>query len=624
MARVATWSKIYRFVAVLSGLAATAIADPAIAQEPAENQVQSQDQDQAQTHELLTDTSSPVVTPEVPRQLPEPFAVMAFENRSGVSGLEWLGSAVPFMLAEKLAELGTLRPAFGPLVLDHGRPVTANAEQVVSFASRHHAVWVWTGWLRRPDWDFELAISLWRVDGDQAKLIGSVVARDDFKYVHRMVGDAIVQLSQRAGLAVPRGALQIGQREPTADFYAFTLFGRGVAALAGTGGRTDLEAAEKSLTRAVFIDPKLAEAQRMLGELYRIQDKPRHAFARADAAVELRPSYYAALELVADLELTRGKLDRVRELDRKLVELRPWDLDRRFALGKLLWQEGDLDGGLRELDRVVARRPRDVQARRILALIHAARGDNAALAAELEAVVQLDPMAIQPRLDLAAAYRALGRERDAMAAYHDILALDPTQIQALKFLGDLHHERGDSQKAIGYYRRAIKAKPGDPRAYFLLGAIYVEQGDDRSARRVYQRAQRFKAYYPEVANNLGAIAYREGKLSEAIWYLRRAVARDGTSARYHYNFALALSASRHEEEALREVTAGLRLDDGHVDLHYLHGVVLLRLGRAEEAAAEFARVLELDPDYADAAHNLAVLDEMRRRVEHGEVVREGE
>jgi Flp pilus assembly protein TadD len=151
----------------------------------------------------------------------------------------------------------------------------------------------------------------------------------------------------------------------------------------------------------------------------------------------------------------------------------------------------------------------------------------------------------------------------------------------------------------------------------------MSTGREKDARRMYLRAQRFKRYLPEAYNNLGAIAYKEGAIGEALWYHRRAVMKKPQSASFRYNYALALSSSKFIDEALLQATEALRLQPNHVELHYLRGNILLRMGRGDEARAEFEKTLALDARHEGARHNLALLDELKRRAEHGEVVIEG-
>jgi Flp pilus assembly protein TadD len=245
------------------------------------------------------------------------------------------------------------------------------------------------------------------------------------------------------------------------------------------------------------------------------------------------------------------------------------------------------------------------------------------LITELEAVSKLAPRDLNTKLDLAAAYVSAGRRSDAVKTYRAIVDVDARNVQALKFLGDLYKKDGKVQRAIKYYAQAMKAGPRDPRPYFLLGAAYVEIGDDQAAKRIYLKAQTFARFRPEAYSNLGAIAYRQGKLKESLWYLERAVKQQPKKISYRYNLALSQSASNDTEGAMQNISGALDIHPEHVELNYLKGVVLLRQGRAEEARKAFKHTLTLNKKHQAARHNLAMLDEMKRRATQGEVVIEG-
>ena len=48
-------------------------------------------------------------------------------------------------------------------------------------------------------------------------------------------------------------------------------------------------------------------------------------------------------------------------------------------------------------------------------------------------------------------------------------------------------------------------------------------------------------------------------------------------------------------------------------MRYLAGVILLRLGRLDEAKKEVQEALKRKPEHPDAKHNLALLDDLDKR-----------
>jgi Flp pilus assembly protein TadD len=549
------------------------------------------------------------------------YAVMAFENRGGTAGMEWMRLAVPFSLAEKLEVHPGLRASYGTLVIPDGAPPAAvDADSVAAFAASARAELVWTGWLQRErNWDLAMGVTLWRVSAGKATALGEVTRRGDFKDVHAFTNDALRELCAAAGAPLEAPFAETVLRIPTRDYYAFTLFGRGLLALHGLGKQPHVTSARRWLAKAVFIDPSLAEAHRLLGVAYRWKGQTAKARGQFGYALELRPDYFAALAGQGRTFYDDGKLRPAQELFEKMLALRPWDVELRFDLGKLFWENGDVDAALAQLQRVVGADPNHLAARRILVLVHASRGEGEDLVSQLEAVRTLDPGDVETQLDLGAAYAAVGRDDDAIATYADVLEGDPEHMQALKFIGDLYANRGEVERAIEYYGRALAAHPRDPRPYFLLGRAYVDAGDDEAARKIYLRAQRFKEYLPETYNNLGSILIRKRQHAEARWYLKQAVKRRPDSARFRYNLALVYSVLRQVDDARAEIATGIELQPDHVGLHYLRGVLALRTGDADAARAAFERVVELDPAHDDARHNLALIEGMRRRAVDGEI-----
>lgn len=560
-------------------------------------------------------------TPEIPQKLPDGFLVLPFENNSNVKSLDWMRVGLPVALAEKLEGHPALRlvSTSDIIVPDGPYPALVDETVVVAAAEKAHARFVWTGTYRRPDWKLEFFVRLWSVEHGTATIIGEAREHGDFSDIFDLLDDAIFQLSDKADRPVPPAVRERLARAPTKDFYAFTLYGRGLSSLSGMEGPPDLVKAEKDLGRSVFIDPKFAEAHRMLAVVYSRQDQRGKARGQLSYALDLREDYYAPLALLVKEAFLAKERDEGIELAVRALGLRPWDLEVRYMLGELFWEEGDADGARRELKRLTRVAPEHLPARRVLVLVHAAQGNMGDLATELEEILKLDPDDERARLDLGAAYHALGDDTKARGIYEAIVERNPRHLQALKFLGDIYRASGDVEKAIAYYEKALAANRNDPRPYFLLGSAYLSAGDDDKALKVYHAAQRFPRYIAEAYSNLGAIYYRKGNNTEALWYLKSATLKKPSNPRIHYNYGLALSKARVRDRALEEMTLATELDPSDADFQFGLGVALLRVGRLGDAEKAFQEALRLEPENADAQHNLTLIDDLRRRATEGEI-----
>lgn len=560
------------------------------------------------------------------QQLPAGYIVAPFENHSPSRSLDWEASALAVTIAEKLEAHPMLRAAYGPAVVD-GMSYAFDPEKLARRAHDAGAKWVFAGGFGRPNWKAEVQLRLYAVvepsnelPNPTLRMVAESSSVGEPRDLLKLVDDNLLGLLQKAGWPPPDAdTMALMKRRPTKDVYALTIYGRAMNSAFGLGTPRDAQKAIKLFKKANLIDPKMAEAHRMLGLVYLDEGMREKAQGQYTYALDLKPGYYAAMAGLARLYRAEGNRARAQEMVEKALEARPYDIEMREMLGELLWEAGELDRALVELEKVTAVAPRHLAARRTLALIYAAKGDTNDLAAELERITHLAPEDVEVRLDLGSAYQRIGDNERAITAYEEVLRKDPKNVQALKFVGDCYRRAKEPEKAIAAYQKVMKLAPSDPRPYFLLGAVYEEAGNDAKAEQVFQDAQQFKRYIGEAWTNLGAIAFRRGDLSKATWYLSRAVVRAPTRPKGHYNYALLLSAKKERDKALDELKIAGDLDPGDAEIRYLAGVILLRQGRLDEARREFEEALKRKPDHGDAKHNLALLEDLERRYggEHG-------
>jgi Flp pilus assembly protein TadD len=545
------------------------------------------------------------------------FVVVPFVNQSGQRSLDFLQAGLPVLLGERLARHPRLRFAGAPAYVEK-----VKLEEALARAAAGGTRWVVAGrYERRPDWKLQVTVELY-APGTGGGAAGAPVAkaqtvgsRDDVAHVAL---SAAADAFTAAGLAID-GASRAGL---TARFgrdpYAFVLFGRGVAQLTGVGVApkvgTGAEAALKTLTRSLVIDPKVAETRHYLGIIHLAAGRPGHARAMWSSALELRPDYLAALSGLAALDRTAGS-PTAGERYARVLELDPDDVEARRAHGELLSGAGLVEEAQNELERVVAVAPSDLRARRALALVLASRHAGGELAAELTEIVRLDPEDLDARIDLGAALTSIGKVDGAIAVYEDVLHRRPKHAPVLKLTGDLYRAKGEGAKAAALYERLHRVAPDDPRPVFLLGSAYYLAGRLDAAERMFTEAARYPGMLGDAYSNLGAIAVRRGQVKEALWFLSRAAQRRPGKAQVRYNYALALRAAERFEDALGELDAAVKIDPNDAELRFVSGVVALRLGRASEAEAHFQAALRIDPGHKDAQHNLALLEEVRGRSE---------
>jgi Flp pilus assembly protein TadD len=553
-------------------------------------------------------------TPDIPdwSEGPAVFAVTPFENHvpNGKS-LDWIVAEAPFEIAEKSENVLGLAGANAPLFVP-GDAVPAEADTVAAFGAAHHARYVITGWFDKIGEDLRIDMIVWKL-GKTATVAGESQHTGPVPSYHQIIGDVMADAWTKAGVGVDAAVHVRLTRVLAKDIYPVFMMGRGLGNLTGAIGKVDLKAAEHDLERSVFLDPKLPEAQRLLGELYLRQsvaggtEDPKlvaKAAAKFNYATDLAPDDLAALRAAATATARSGKWELALELFRKLVTKRPWDLDARFELGRAQWQIGDAKSAEHQLEQVTAKLPDHLAARHVLVLIHSARGDTKRLVAELEAIAVRAPADLDVKSDLASAYGALAQWAKAIAALEQIAQVRPNDLALLVRVGDAHRKHGDLDAALAWYGRAAKLAPESSMPGFMIAQAQLDAGKLADAQRTYTNLQKYAGDFAAAEHALGVIAFAQGRADDAAWYLRKAVRaapRELASRRAVIAAELMRRDAAAAQAQLEPALAAWPTDEV---LHYLAGIAHVLAGETQAARDE----LQKAPGLAPARAALGALD----------------
>ena len=560
---------------------------------------------------------------------PARFAVTPFENHvANGRALDWMIAEAPFEIAEKTEGVLGLDPALVPLFVP-GEAVPAEPDTVAEFGRLQNAAYVITGWYDKPGETLRIDVIVWKIDGATAKIAGEAQQQGAMASYHKLLGDATGAAWSKAGITVDLARTERLERVLAKDLYPVFMMGRGLGyftgALAamqaaqgvgsgsgsGAAAGPDLKSARHDLERAVFLDPKLYEAQRLIGELDLLANDPKAASRAAfkfNYANDLAPDDIPSLRAAARAAAQETKWEVALELYKKLVMRRPWDLDARYQLGAAMWQLGDGKAAEHQLDQVTAHAPDYLPARRVLVLIHASRSDTPHLVHELEAIAARAPDDLEVKADLASAYGALGEWPRAVAALEAVSSARPNDLALTVRVGDAHRKLGDLDGAVRWYARASRLAPESSLPGFAAAQAQLDAGHLAEAVRAYTNLQKYAADLPAAEEALGAIAIMQGRANDAAWYLRRAAAAAPRSLATRQAMIAAELMRKDAATALAQLEPALAAWPNDGALHYLAGIARALDGEAAPARDELAAALAAEPGLQAARSALAALD----------------
>jgi protein O-mannosyl-transferase len=200
--------------------------------------------------------------------------------------------------------------------------------------------------------------------------------------------------------------------------------------------------------------------------------------------------------------------------------------------------------------------------------------------------------------------RQVARWRDTRTLFTYTLGFAPDNPVAHQNLGDVLLKEGRVRPAIGHYEAVLRVVPDFQDAYNKLGSALGALGryDEAIARLRQGLALGENA---EIRHNLGFALHRQGRLDEAIPQYEAALRLNPGHALALGHLAAALEAQGRFGEAETLLERALWLDPADAEARRLRAVTRVRLGRIEEAVADYHELLRRRPDDLDALTNVA-------------------
>ncbi len=220
-------------------------------------------------------------------------------------------------------------------------------------------------------------------------------------------------------------------------------------------------------------------------------------------------------------------------------------------------------------------------------------GDSASAESAYKSALALKPELDAAAAELAALYVADGHIDDAFAVCKAGIAKSPGSAPLHASMGIALAAHGDQNPATQEFEQAIKLAPADPMMH-LTFAHWLNAWHVRGA------APHLDAALGMVQNDYGLIAsigfeYRmAGEFDSCVKTFDRAIKmKDGGEVRTER--ALCKLGQKDEKGALDDLQGAIAAEASYAPAHYYLGGRLASAKRYKEAAAEYAKYLELAP-----------------------------
>jgi tetratricopeptide (TPR) repeat protein len=295
------------------------------------------------------------------------------------------------------------------------------------------------------------------------------------------------------------------------------------------------------------------------------------------------------------------------------------DHDVRYLLAAAYLLEGDWQNAQSQVDTGLHEQPDDAGFKLLQAQVFMGEGSYDQAVSVLEPLLPTTtgPSHAKIALKLATCYAQIpGRSDDAVAMARQYIDAFPKDETGYVLLGDVYVATADPQDALTAYESAQSYAPNDTALLLKIGDTHLALGHASDAQSTLQQAQKSSPDDPHVLSRLGRadialgdfkgaittlehlVAVKPSRISDAEDLLARAYLGAGRNSDAQTAYQAAWDKSKSGDEI-----AGY----GLVFLYNSKAIDDAKAGKFDDAQAQIAKALVIDPDRLETNRNQAVV-----------------
>jgi tetratricopeptide (TPR) repeat protein len=290
----------------------------------------------------------------------------------------------------------------------------------------------------------------------------------------------------------------------------------------------DLPSATTHARRAADLDPRSAEAHRLLGDVAFAAGQDADAEREFTAAVVLDASNARAELGLAQVADRQKKWNTAASHYRRALQLDPRNLAAATALGRSLDAAGDPSGARLAYGRAIEIDPASPDAHNDYGVMLYRAGDVDPAIQQFSEAAKLESAEAAYHENLGRAYRKKGLVKEAEQELAEAARLGPPSASLWSAVGHLRIENKNLDEARAAFTSALETEPGNEEAASGLAAALADSGKLAEAETALLRALEATPASAVLWNDLGVVRMRRGDFPGSVEALHKALSLEGS------------------------------------------------------------------------------------------------
>ena len=364
-------------------------------------------------------------------------------------------------------------------------------------------------------------------------------------------------------------------------------------ALAAKG---DLEQARLQLEESIKLRPDFVVAREFLTRVHISRGDSGAALKAADDLIAIDPNNLQAHLARSSGLLGLGEHDKARDELSLIVKAYPQNVDARFQVGYLAWEQKDYKQAEQVFSDLHKANPSDPRGLvGVVETLASQKHMDQAIAA-MNKAIDAEPDRRDLKLFLANLLVRDEKYDQAIQIFQALLVKEPKSADLLLRLAESYRRKGDLNAAIDTFRRCSQAAPSDPTPLLQLGLLMEGTGRRDQAQPIYEQILRIKPDHAVALNNLAFIKADKGiDLDQALTMAQRARQQQPASPDFADTLGWIYIKKNLPQEAVNIFTDLVTKAPANPTYHYHYGMALLQKGDKSLARHELEMAIKNNP-----------------------------
>jgi len=385
-------------------------------------------------------------------------------------------------------------------------------------------------------------------------------------------------------------------------------------------GDKKTRAAEEQLRLYLFENPSCTRGRLAAAAMCLQKSRLNRAVEELNSVYLRQPNNTMALYALGHCYERLGKEAQAVEFYQDCLKFKNYLQLPRQRLAAIYFKNSQLEKTIQEYELLKNEYPDDISTLVTLGHLYIAATDYTKAVETFNTAILIHPDNFHAEADIDRLIEE-GRLHEALERLEDLLETQPGRADLIVKQADVLSQLGAAAESVCQYEEAVRIRPDFLEATIKLGTHYLQMHADGLAARQFNRAAEINDRIVDAYIGLSIAQKLAGYVSDALATLSLAAAiQPNSSLLLAETATLQFKEGFGKNAALDKQYSSTGLIDAVIEAHqrqiirqpqnpeshYRLGVLMMSVGRMNDALKEFQTALEINPTYARARSKLTV------------------